>query len=254
MAILQIRGAVMVAIIGAAVLLGALNFSPMISLKTPGMQEYQAYGLTVWAEPKDEAEAGRIAKPIADSRDRITGALGNSDDAGIEIIIYPHAGALKRKTIGFAGFLLPDWYIGKNSRDKVLITSPARPGPSHSRESVEQAAVHEYVHVLTDRQNKGMEYWLKEGFALYLAGQEPTAEMVRAARDISWEEFTRTNAIQFARVGGYALAYTLVEFMEETWGWERVLGFLEPGTGYEEVTGMSKRELFEAWKLWLEDV
>ncbi|HDQ14876.1 MAG TPA: hypothetical protein ENN41_08705 [Sediminispirochaeta sp.] len=147
---------------------GLLNFTPMISLKTPGMREFSSHGTTVYAMEKDAAE-------------------------------------------------------------------------------VERAAVHEYVHVLTDRRNKGMDYWLKEGFSLYLAGQQPSAEAIRRARDITFHEFQNPNAIQFAEVGGYTLAYALMEYLEQEYGWERVLEFLQPDHGYPEVTGYDKELVFKDW-------
>lgn len=242
----------MIWILGALVLIGLINFAPMISLKTPGMQAYKSHGITVYAEKKDQNEVERIAGRIAESRARVFGSLGDGDADRIDVIIYPASAALKRKTIGLVGMLLlPDWYIGKNTSDHVLITSPAQPGPQHTRESIEQAAVHEFVHVLTDRRNKAMGYWLKEGFALYLADQRPSTEAIRAERDITWEEYSKPNAIQFAEVGGYTLAFTLMQYLEEEYGWNTVLQFLEPGSTFRSVTGREKRDVFDDWKEWL---
>ena len=156
-----------------------------------------------------------------------------------------------RPDIGLAGVFLPDWFIGDNTREYVLITSPAAPGPAHSRESVEQAAVHEYVHVLTDRRNKKLGYWFKEGIALYLAEQKPSRDSLRAVSHITWEEYSRPNALQFARVGGYSLAYTLIEYIIEEHGWEAVIQLVEPGAASTSILGYGERELFERWKAWL---
>ncbi len=244
-------GRIILAVSGLLILAGLINFAPMLSRKTSAMREYRHGGLTLWAEPGDAEEVEPVARRILEARNRITAALEDSDDSGIEVIIYPDRKVLHRKTIGLAGTLLPDWYIGKNSTRYVLITSPASPGPAHSRESIEQAVVHEYVHLLTDRKNRDMGYWLKEGFALYLADQRPASSEVISHSDITYEEFSRPNAIQFAEVGGYSLAYTLMQYLEESIGWKRMLGFLEPGSGIESVTGLSERELFEEWKSWL---
>jgi hypothetical protein len=144
--------------------------------------------------------------------------------------------------------MLPDWFIGDNTRRYVLITSPAAPGPAHSRESIERAAVHEYVHVVTDRRNKELGYWLKEGFALYLAGQKPAREELRARSGISFEEFSRPSALQFAEVGGYQLAYGLIDYLTATYGWERAVALIESGATYQSVLGIDERQLFDAWK------
>jgi len=133
----------------------------------------------------------------------------------------------------------------------VLITSPANPGPSHSRESIEQAAVHEYVHVLTDRINKSLGYWLKEGIALYLAGQQPSPDSVRGYASIRWEEYSRPSALQFAEVGGYTLAYTLVQYITEHYGWEAIVRLIPANADMEEILGVGPHRLFDEWKAWL---
>ncbi|MBU0934720.1 MAG: hypothetical protein KKC64_03825 [Spirochaetes bacterium] len=228
-----------------------VNFAPMASLGMSGMKEYRFYGMRVLAKPGDQAEAERLAARIERQAGAVSQALGVADTADIGIIVYPSRKDLHRKTIGFAGAFLPDWFIGDNTKDWVLITSPANPGPSHSRESIEQAAVHEYVHVLTDRVNKGLGYWLKEGIALYLAGQEPSPGSVSPHADITWEEYSKPSALQFARVGGYSLAHTLVEYIIERFGWEAVVRLVPADASTEAILGLSSRALFDDWKAWL---
>ena len=239
-------------VLGVLAGLVALNFVPIVSLRTPGMTETVSYGISVFATEDDQAEVDGIAERIALSRDRVLEALETEASEGIEVIIYPSQAALRRKTLGLAGMLLlPDWFIGRNTRNTVLIVSPASPGPQHSRESVTQAAVHEYVHVLTDRRNKQLGYWLKEGIALYLAEQIPSLGSIRAERDITYEEFSRPNVIQFANVGGYTLAYTLIGYLEEAYGWDSVIDLTEQGASYDSVLGKDRRALFDEWTAYL---
>ncbi len=228
-----------------------VNFAPMASLGMPGMKEYRIHGMRVLAMPGDQADAERLAARIERQAGAVGQALGMADNAGIGIIVYPSRKDLHRKTIGFAGAFLPDWFIGDNTREWVLISSPANPGPAHSRESIEQAAVHEYVHVLTDRVNKGLGYWLKEGIALYLAGQEPSVESIRSYADLSWEEYSKPNALQFAEVGGYTLAHALIQYIVERYGWESVVSLVPAGASMEAKLGLSPRALFDDWKAWL---
>jgi len=236
---------------GITVIVVLLNFAPMLTLRMPGMEEYSFYGMRVVAKPSDKADAVRVAARIEKQAGTVAAALGITQSTDIGVIVYPSRKDLHRKTIGFAGAFLPDWFIGDNTRRWVLITSPANPGPSHSRESIEQAAVHEYVHVLTDRINKHLGYWLKEGIALYLAGQEPSLGAVRASADISWEEYSKPNALQFAEVGGYTLAHTLIQFIVERYGWDAVVRLVPRDAGMEQILGSSPRELFDDWKAWL---
>ncbi len=172
----------------ALVVLVAVNFLPMLSLKTPRMREYKSHGLTVY---------------------------------------------------------------GNNTQSSVLITSPANPGPAHSRQSIVQAAVHEYVHVITDRRNHELSHWLREGFALSLAGQAPQIGEIRSVRDVTFAEFSTRDSIRFASVGGYALAWTLIDYLTTSYGWERVVGLTTPGASYQSVLGRSAEDLFQDWKAYL---
>jgi hypothetical protein len=234
----------------AAVLaaLALINFAPMITPKSPGMEAQTYHGITVWALPEEDSEAEAVARRITERSRAVMEALGTGTQNGIEVIMYPDRKVLHRKTIGLAGILLPDWFIGDNTKRYVLITSPAAPGPAHSRASIEKAAVHEYVHVLTDRRNTQLGYWLKEGFALYLAEQVPDPASIRRHRGITYAEFSAPNAMQFARVGGYTLAYTLIDYLERSYGWDRVVALTAPGAGYETVLGKSDREIFDEWR------
>ncbi|PKL25801.1 MAG: hypothetical protein CVV47_03935 [Spirochaetae bacterium HGW-Spirochaetae-3] len=231
-----------------------VNFAPMATLGMPGMKEYSFHGIRVLAKTADQDDAEHLAARVEKQAGGIAEALGTADTGGIGIIVYPSRKDLHRKTIGFAGAFLPDWFIGDNTREWVLITSPANPGPAHDRESVERAAVHEYVHVLTDRVNKSLGYWLKEGLALYLAGQEPTVDAVRSYAGIRWDDYSRPSALQFAEVGGYTLAYTLVEYIADRYGWEAVVRLVPSGASMERVLGVGPRGLFDEWKAWLSEL
>ncbi len=236
------------------VVVALINFLPLISLRTRNMQKYTIDGMTVFAEKKDFANAERIVSNIHKSSHRIHDALGMQEAQNIDLYIYPNRKALHRKTIGFAGWFLPDWYIGRNSSDSVFITSPSEPGPGHTRESIEKAAVHEYVHVMTDRQNKHMGYWMKEAFALYLADQEPSLPSLRASRQITFAEYKTQNPIEFANVGGYSLSYNFMQYLIAEFGWESVLGFLNPENSFEDITGRDEEEVFQQWKLSLSSI
>ncbi len=90
-------------------------------------------GITVFAEKRDYANAERVVGDIYRSSHRIHDALGIQEAQNIDLYIYPDRKALHRKTIGFVGWILPDWYTGRNSSDSVGITSPSEPGPGPER-------------------------------------------------------------------------------------------------------------------------
>lgn len=231
--------------------LAAINFIPMASHKTRDMKSYVFSGIQCYAEKQDLEAAAILAGTIAANAEPITRNLGEEIARDIVIMVYPSHKDLHRKTYGFAGVLLPDWYIGNNTEDLVQITSPRNPGPAHTRDAVIQAAVHEYVHLLTDRKNKKMDLWLKEGFALYLAEQKPGEQDILQTMDLSLEEFNSKDSLHFSKAGGYYLAYELIEYISESYGWDSLLAFLEQGSSFESVTGMDKKELLPLWKDWM---
>lgn len=239
---------------GAIIVLALINFSPLLSLKTRYMQGYTIDGIQVYAEEKDLSNAESIVSKIKESSNRVNDALGIREDQNIGLYLYPDRKALHRKTIGFAGWFLPDWYIGRNSMENVFITSPSEPGPVHSRESIEKAAVHEYVHAMTDRQNRNMSYWMKEAFALYLAEQEPELSSLRANSEITFAEYKTQKPVEFANVGGYSLSYNYMQYLVEQIGWEGVLGFLNPDKTFEDITGIKEEVVFQQWKQSLSDI
>lgn len=235
----------------SVIALGLINFIPLTNLKTRKMQSFVIDGIHVYAEQKDFVNGLRIVSKIKESRSQVHDALGIEESQAIDIYIYPDRKALHRKTIGFAGWFLPDWYIGRNNSKSVFITSPSQHGPQHTRESIEKAAVHEYIHVMTDRQNRQMGYWMKEAFALYLADQVPQLSSIRENSDITFTEYKTQNPIEFANIGGYSLSYTYMKFLIEDIGWDKVLGFLIPNKTFEEITGKKEEVFFQQWKSWL---
>lgn len=139
------------------VALVAINFLPMLTQFVPGMQRNTYNGIVVYARQSDGRDAWRIAERISSSGLKVPEAPGATETDPIEVVVYPNRAALARKTLGLVGMLLPSWYVGTNTTDRVLVVSPSAPGPAHTRESVEQAALHEYARVLAYRSNRELD-------------------------------------------------------------------------------------------------
>ncbi len=234
-------------------MIAAVNFVPMASMKTAEMESYLFYGIPCFAEPDDKEASMVITRKIAEKAEPVTKRLGESITKDISVIVYPDAKTLHVKTFGLAGLFLPDWYIGKNTNDLVLIISPNNATPERDREFIIDAGVHEYIHLLTDRRNKAMDLWLKEGFALYLAGQKLDHENIINLMGLSYKEFQADNSLKFSRAGGYTLAYVLMEYLIEEYGWEKTLVFLQPGSNFKSVIGCDKKEFLMQWKVWMSE-
>jgi hypothetical protein len=234
------------------ILLVGINFIPLLSFKVPRMVKYTISGIDLYCVPEDRANGEKMVSSLIERRDRLVSSLPGTNSEGIEIVMYPNHKSLHLKTFGFIGYLFPDWYIGKNTKDRVLIISPDNPGPAHTRESIEKALIHEYVHVLSDRINKNIGYWLKEGLALYLAQQIPEDEDVSSSTQrITYKEYLTQNPFKFANYGGYFMAHSYIRYLDETYGWQKVTQLLVPKATYDEVLGLDEEQTFVEWREWV---
>ncbi len=239
----------MIAVVLALVI---INCIPLISFTSKGMRQYDVSGVRLYCLPEDKEHGQQLITQILERRESLAATLSGTDIEGIDVVVYTSHTSLHINTFGLIGYFLPDWYIGKNTKNRVLITSPAHPGPVHSADSVSKAAVHEYVHVLTDRINRDIGYWLKEGLALYLAQQVPSAEdVLEYSQGVQYDDFTTHNPFTFANYGGYSMAYSYIEYLETVYGWEQVVNLIQKGSSYESVLGISEKDTFVKWKEWV---
>jgi hypothetical protein len=176
--------------------------------------------------------------------------LGAQDSNKIRIYIYDSQSTMQQKKYGLIGAALGlDWYIGDNIKSDVILTSPANPGELHDYEDVKKAALHEIVHAYNYLINKDMTYWVDNGLAGYLSGQEPAYQMCTYS-PIPTLEQTRvkglTAPIKFANYGGYEYSYAYIEYLTDTYSWEKVRDFAKSGD-YEGEFGLSEGQVYDGF-------
>lgn len=109
--------------------------------------------------------------------------------------------------------------------------------------------VHAYVSVL----NPHIKLWLKEGLALYLSNGEPFYKSNLQYLDIpTYSDIQTKNPIKFSNMGGYDLAHTYIEYLDVTYGWDKVLE-LKKTEDYNKVFGISEEEIYSRWIEYLEN-
>lgn len=230
-------------------LLLTLNFIPTLTRKTGAMQVIEGSNVDVYYE--SEASA---AKDIFEAADARAGALahllGANDSKKIKIYIYDRQSTMQQKKYGLIGAALGlDWYIGDNIKSDVILTSPANPGKLHDSEDVKKAALHEIVHAYNFLINKDMTYWVDNGLAGYLSGQKPAYPMCTYSPIPTLEE-TRVNGlfapIKFANYGGYEYSYAYIEYLANTYSWEKVRYFAKSGD-YVGEFGLSEGQVYDGF-------
>lgn len=239
--------------LAALALLALVNFFPTFSLKTPGMRELSGQYVTVFYE-REQAAAEDVFS-LAEARGgELADLLGLQQKEPVEIFIYDQQSVMQTKKYGLIAPLLKlDWYIGDNVGSTVLLTSPANPGPAHTYEDNRTAALHELVHAYNSLLNPKMTYWVDNGLAGYLSGQQPSYPVATNAPLPTLEQ-TRVAGplapVTFANFSGYEYSYTYVEYLANTYGWDAVKAFAKSGD-YLASFGASEEAIFDAWTVFV---
>ena len=236
-------------LLAALLLLALINFLPAFSLKTPDMRQLSGTHVTVFYEK--EEDAAKAVFELAEARGgELATLLGVPQTKPVELYIYDHQSVMQTKKYGLIAPLLHlDWYIGDNVGAKVLLTSPANPGSVHDAASVRNAVLHELVHAYNSLLNPKMTYWVDNGLAGYLSGQQPDYP-VASYSPVPTLAQTQTRGIltpiTFERFGGYAYSYTYIEYLSATYGWDAVKAFAKNGD-YRAAFGVDEAAIYDAW-------
>lgn len=224
-----------------------INFIPTFHLKTSGMKMLSGNWGNVYYET-EEAAAKDVFQYADDATEDIAKKLGFKEKQDINVYIYDYQSKMQRKKYGFIAPLLNlDWYIGDNIRTNVILTSPANPGEVHDYDNNKYAVLHEIVHAYISVINEDIDLWLTEGTALYLSNGEPFYKKYIEDNGIpTYKNTCSNNPLTFSNCGGYAFAHTYIEYLDLTYGWEKVLSLIET-EDYEECFGKSKEKIYEEW-------
>ena len=235
---------VLLATVAVVAALALVNFLPTLDLATPGMHRLRGRNVDVYYEREEDA-----ARDVLDYVDPVaadlSARLGTSQR--VSIYVYDEQATMQTKRYGLVAPLLGlDWYIGDNvGSDAVVLTSPANPPASHDHDSVMGAAPHELVHCYVAALNPHASKWLSEGMALYLAnGEEFDPSYLEALP--SYRDVTSNDPLRFERCGGYQLANTYVEYLDATYGWDRVVELVRT-EDYGGTLGTSRERAYEGW-------
>jgi hypothetical protein len=234
-------------VIGLLGILCFINFIPTFNLETPEMKVIEGDWVNVYY--KTEESAAQDVFAYADSEiKQIAQKLGFEEKQNVNIYIYDSQLTMQKKKYGLISSVLGlAWYIGDNIGTNVILTSPANPGPVHDYDTVKYAVLHEVVHAYISVINPRIHLWLTEGTALYLSnGQEFYKEYLEYMVVPSLKDTNTRNPIAFAGCNGYTYSTTYIEYLDVTYGWNKVLELIET-ENYEECLGKTQQEFYSEW-------
>lgn len=222
-----------------------VNFIPAFSLRAAGMTPLPSDHFTIYYEAQDEDAAKDIAQRLIDGYDVVAKAIALNPQYKTEIYIYKNLAELHRKKYGLVGAIFgPEWYIGDNVTNKVLLVSPKAPGKAHNYESVANAALHEYVHTLMWSVNPKLNKFLNEGMAGYLSNN--TKPNYKLNNIPSFKDTKISNPIAFGNKGLYPVSYTYIEYLDKTYGMEKIMQLVKT-ENYNSVFSKSEQEIYDDW-------
>jgi len=209
------------------------------------MVELNNENFIIYYEKKDENAAIDISKRLKKGYEFISNEIDMSPDYKTEVYIYKNLEEFHTKKYGFIGkFFAPEWYIGDNIKNKVIIVSPNSPGKQHGYEDTADAALHEYVHTLMWNINPKLSKFLNEGMAGYVSGN--TRPLYKLGSIPSYEGTKISNPIEFGNSNMYPISYTYIEFLHKTYGLNKVMELVKT-ENYNEVFAKSEEEIYNDW-------
>lgn len=230
-----------------------INFIPTWNMRTKHMSVLEGKWLNVYYET--EKDAAQDVFELADAKaEEITKKLGFQTKQDVAIYIYDSQSTMQTKKYGyFAPLLGLDWYIGDNIDTDVILTSPAHPGKAHDYDDNKNAALHEMVHAYVSIINPHIRLWLTEGMALYLTNGYPFyKDYLNDMKIPSYSDMKTSNPVKFAKIGGYNFANTYIEYLDKTYGWDKVLDLIRTQK-YQQVFGKTETEIYTEWVYFLEN-
>jgi len=239
-------------IVMALVLMSVVAFLPTFQLKTSKMITKETDNFVFYYEKQDENAVQDMADIMNEYYKNVNSALNFNPTKKAEIYVYPDLKVLHTKKYGYLGRIFgPEWYIGDNVKDKVIVVSPLNPGPKHDYNSVVQTVVHEYVHTVVYQINKKTPKLINEGLAGYLSGNAKPNYPLENVPDM--KDIKTNNPIKFGNIGLYGFSYTYIEFIDKNYSMSKVVDLVKNPSAYEEIFGVSEEDIYLQWAQYVKD-
>jgi len=186
-----------------------------------------------------------INKILETNYNKILNKYGVNINRKINIIIFPSVKEFQKEynlsnySAGIVGTAVNNRTIG--------IVSPLNPGSVHSYNSILKIAVHEFVHISTNRINTNIPNWLNEGISLFEAKQ---INPVHIKKLIKANQIPSISALEinFYNNFGYSVSGTIVEYIVSDYNYDRLVNLIKNPNNIQTVFGVNKSEFSSNWK------
>jgi RNA polymerase sigma-70 factor (ECF subfamily) len=158
----------------------------------------------------------------------------------------------------------PDWVIGNTTKDERMTVSPRNPGPAHTYDSVMRSNINGLVMLYINDKYKNHDAiprWLCQGVSLYKAhfysseniAHKLTQNTLALPTLEQLESVDKNNTLAFDKLNGFKASFSMVQFIDQKWGWRSILALLEDYSKFEEIVGLTKDEFRDQWISFLKE-
>jgi len=229
-----------------------LQTLPVFFPKPLGSIEMSDERIRLYYQPGDEKGAKEVFDLLNEKSGEIYEKMNFTSSTPTNVYLYKTQWQLAIREAGFATLIIaPPWHIGDSHNGNIMMVSPYTPVRVHSHDSILIATLHELVHSIVFQINPELNYFWDNGLATYLSGQTLDESVVETMPIPTITQMHTDNGLEFANMGGYEFSRNYIEFLDQTYGWDKIAAYAAGEGDYESIFGASEAELYDAWREYL---
>ncbi|HKM34076.1 MAG TPA: hypothetical protein VJY54_04965 [Lachnospiraceae bacterium] len=242
-------------IISIILFLVVVQTLPVFFMKPWGSKTLSNDFIILNYQPGDEKGANEVFELLNEKSESIYKKMNYVSKDPIKVYLYKTQFQLAIREAGLITVVFaPPWYIGDSHNGNIMMLSPNTPAEEHTHDSILTATLHELVHSINYQINSNLSYFWDNGLATYLAEQYPAPEHYDKNKIPSIEDMHTENGLKFGEMGGYAYSYFYIQYLDETYGWDKIVAFTKGDGDYEKVFDKSEEEIYNEWVEYLKDM
>lgn len=221
---------------------------PVFFPKPLGSKSIIADNISLYYQSGDEKGANEVFELLNEKSDEIYTKMNFVSNTPTNVYLYKTQWQLAIREAGFITLIIaPPWHIGDSHNGNIMMVSPYTPVKVHSHDSILTATLHELVHSIVYQVNPNLSYFWDNGLATYLSEQKPEQAMIEAMPVPTLQDMHTDNGLEFGEMGGYAFSYNYIEYLDQTYGWEKVVNYASGKGSYEEIFNRSEEDIYTDW-------
>jgi len=204
--------------------------------------------IAMYYQAGDDSGAQEVFELLEEKAQDIYTQMNAVQKERIKVYIYTSQFSLSLREAGFVTLLFaPSWFIGDSENGDILMVSPNTAVKGHTHDSILNATLHELVHSIVYQINPKLSYFWDNGLATYLAHQSPSKDDLESFSIPNMEDMKTENGLKFGNMGGYAFSYNYIEFLDQQYGWDKVMAYASGAGTYEQIFRTSEAEIYREW-------